>query len=118
MFEALKKLFRYKRSEVEAHLNPTPECTWGGVGEIEVEVWSDGTVQIEASIKHSGVPDGTELEVCCSGNRVTTLLVNGGYAKVYVSSGDGSPLPEVGIGDDGELRHDGKTLYRGQFRRD
>ena len=73
MFEALKKLLRYKRSEVEASLNPTPECAWGGVGEVEVEVWSDGGVSIEASIKHSGAPDGTELEVYCSGNHVPGL---------------------------------------------
>lgn len=118
MFDALKKLFRFKRSEVEAKLSPTPECTWGGVGEVEVEHWSDGGVSIEASIKHSGVPDGTELEVWCAGNRITSLLVARGYAKAYVNSGAATQSPVVGIGDEAEFRHAGSTLYRGTFRRD
>jgi len=36
MLDFLKKAFRMKTREFEAKLRPTPECTFGGVGEIEV----------------------------------------------------------------------------------
>jgi hypothetical protein len=118
MFEFLKKIFRTKRSEIEAKLAPTPDCTWGGVGEIEIESWSDGAVQVEASIKHSGAPDGTELEAWGAGHHLAGLTVRGGYAKAYVSlSADALAAPIVS-GDEAEFRSGGDTMYRGAFRSD
>jgi len=58
MLEFLKKMFRFKKLDPEAKLQPTPECTFGGVGEVEVEVWSDGTASVELSLEHSGAPNG------------------------------------------------------------
>ncbi len=43
MLDALKKLFRVRTLDLEAKLRPTEICTFGGVGEVEIEVWSDGT---------------------------------------------------------------------------
>lgn len=118
MFEFLKKMFRVKRSEIEATLAPTPECAWGGVGEIEIETWSDGAVQVEASIKHAGAPEGTALEVYGAGRRLAELTVRGGYAKAHLSlTADALAAPIVS-GDEAEFRSGGSTMYRGAFRPD
>lgn len=118
MFEVLRRAFRTKRSEVEATLGPTPECAWGGVGGIEVETWSDGAVRIEASIKHSGAPDGTDLDVYGAGHRLTALTVRSGYAKANVSLGADALAAPIISGDEAEFRSGGRTLYRGAFRPD
>ena len=118
MFNFLAKFFRSKRGEVEAKLYPTPECQFGGVGEVEIETWSDGAVELEVSIKHTGIPDGTKLDVCFGGRKVLSLVVAQGYAKQWLKSSPQVVIPAINIGDEAEIQYQGNTLYRGQFRPD
>ena len=118
MFKFLAKIFRTKQQELEAKLHPTPQCQFGGVGEVEIEFWSDGVSKLEASVKHTGIPDGAELDVCIRGDKVLSLIVNQGYAKQWLNSGHGVAIPAVRIGDQAQLRYQGTVLYQGQFRPD
>ena len=118
MLDALKKLFRYKRIDLEAKMRPTPECTFGGVGEVEFELWSDGAAALEASLKQSGVPNGSDLEVFCGGRSISVLPVAGGYAKVYLTFAENQTPPAISAGDEAEMRLDGVVMYKGTFRRD
>ena len=118
MLSFLKKVFRIKTSELEAKLHPVPECTYGGVGEIELETWNDGTASLEASIKHAGIPQGTVIEFYWSGQQLASLNPAGGYGKTRVQYTEMQMPPQVQVGDEAEIRVGGQTLYRGQFRPD
>ncbi|MDH3583301.1 MAG: hypothetical protein OER86_03720 [Phycisphaerae bacterium] len=120
MLNLLKKIFRIKLRELEAKLDPTPDCTHGGRGEVEIESWSDGSVGLEVSIKHTGLPDGTQLEVICGGEAVSAITVRGGYAKekITFTPEDQTTLRDCKSGDEAEMQQDGQALYRGTFRRD
>ena len=114
----LKKFFRYKQSEFEADMYPTPECTFGGKGEAELKTWSDGSVWLEISLKHAGLEAGSTLEVHLAGERVTDLTVQRGYTKKYLKFEPQEASPKVGLGDEATLTLDGQVLYHGQFRPD
>lgn len=117
MFSFLSKIFRVKQKEVEAKLLPTPQCTYGGVGEVEIETWSGGSVKLEASLKHSGLPDGATIAVHLAGRQILTLQIAGGYAKQYMQSEERA-IPDINIGDLAEMKYNSQVLYRGQFRPD
>lgn len=116
MLGFLKKLFVVQTSEFEAKLRPTPECTFGGVGEIEVSMFSDGKIQLELSLKHSGAPDGARLDFYSGAELLGTVTVKGGYAKSYDKLLDRTL--DISNGSPAELRMDGVTLYQGEFRPD
>ncbi len=118
MLDWLRKVFSYKTVDLEAKLRPTPECTFGGSGEVEVEVWSDGNASIEAELKNSGVPAGTELELICANARIMNLAVTGGYAKQTLTFSEPRKPPRIEAGDTAELRLDGRVMYNGTFRLD
>ena len=118
MLDFLKKLVRFKRVDLESKLRPTPECTFGGIGEVEVEIWSDGTASLEASLKHSSVPNGSDLDIYWSGSKLITLPVAGGFAKQVLIFSEDQSVPEIKAGDEAELRLGDQVLYRGSFRRD
>ena len=118
MFNFLSRFFRVKQREVEAKLLPTPQCAFGGVGEVEIETWSNGFVQLEASLKHTGLPDGANVLLFCGGRQILTLQVTDGYAKRYLSAENGQEIPDMRVGDQAELRYQNQILYTGQFRPD
>ncbi|NND65525.1 MAG: hypothetical protein HKM24_06140, partial [Gammaproteobacteria bacterium] len=93
MLDLLKKIFRYKKQDLEANLQPTSSCTFGGIGEVEYELWSDKTATVEASIKHSSIPDGSQIDVQCRGQKITSIMVNGGFAKQAFKSDNIRSLP-------------------------
>lgn len=120
MFRLFSSLFRRSR-ELEADLHPTPDCTLGGKGEIEIETWSDGAGRLEASIAHTGLPNGAQVDVFCGEHHVTSLVVQSGYAKAVIDKpADGAGFDETlaSIGAEASFRHDGATIYRGIFRPD
>ena len=116
MFGFLSKLFRLKTKELEAKLQPTNDCSFGGVGEIELKVYNDNSAEIELSLKHSGVKDGAKLEFYSAGVVLGNVVSKGGYAKVYKKIAKLNF--DISVGSSAELRVDGKVLYYGQFRLD
>ncbi len=117
MFKFFSKIFRVKSSELEAKLSPTPDCKFGGVGEIEIETWSDGEIKVKVSLKHTSIPDGTRVEFICGGHNLAVVNTVNGYAKKYLKPVQDGFL-SVNIGDEAEVRVEGCSLYRGQFRPD
>ena len=117
MLSLLSKFVRPKTHELEAELHPMPGCTYGGVGEIEIEAWSDGATSVEVSLKHSSIPNGTPVEFYCQGMFIAVLNSMGGYAKQEFRQPAGS-FPNVEPGDEAEIRIQGQTLYSGLFRQD
>jgi hypothetical protein len=116
MVTFLKKFFRFKTKEVEAKLRPTAGCTFGGVGEIELGWFTDGSVKAELELKHSSVPDGSEVEFMADGRRLGAAIVQRGFAKAYETlSAESFTVKE---GSKAELRLNGDTVYEGFFRPD
>lgn len=118
MLEFIKKLFKTKRKELEAKLQPTPDTSFGGSGEVEIDTWSDESVTFEVEIKGSTIPDGTILDVYCRGVRVTSFPVQGGYAKRVLKPSAGAAARHLKVGDPAEFHVNGAVCYRGQFRPD
>ena len=116
MLRFFSKFFRIKTKELEAKLLPTAECSFGGVGEIELNFFNDGEIRTELSLKHSGVPDSTNLEFFCDGVLIGTTEVSGGYAKKYETISNRNIKADVG--SIAELKINGAVLYKGQFRPD
>lgn len=116
MFGFFKTIFKHKTKELEAKLLPTAECTYGGVGEIEISFYSDGEIKLELSLKHSGVPNQSRLEFYSGNDLLGTAEINGGYAKNYVTLSNRTV--DISIGSIAELRINGTTLYGGKFRPD
>ena len=115
MIEFLKTVFKTKNIELEAKLQPTPDNTFGGKAEVEFESWSDGTGNIEAEIKHSGIPDGTEVEVVCGGNPIAKMAVLNGFAKAIHEFDDLNPTPNFSTGDRVQFLLEGIPIFQGQF---
>ena len=118
MFGFLKNVISYEIKDIEAKCLPTPDCFYGGVGEIELEVFSSGNANLECKIKHSGIPDGTDVDVVVGGNNVATFTMQGGRARCQVSYTDGQIIPHAEIGDTAEMEINGQVCYRGVFQRD
>lgn len=118
MFGFLKTIINVEIKDVEAKLMPTPECVYGGIGEVEMEVFSAGNAKIECEIKHSGIPDGTQVDVVVGGNTIATLMMQGGRAKARLAFAEGDSIPQADIGDTAEMEINGQVCYRGTFCRD
>ena len=118
MFDFLRKLFAaHVKTEWEADLHPTPECGDGGKAEIEIEIQSNQPTKVEAAVKYSSIPDGSELEVHFGGECVMSFNVYNGYAKKKELL-DAAVVPMIQAGDEAQICFQGVILYRGQFRRD
>lgn len=121
MFEFLRKLFGgggCRKVELEADLVPAAGCTFGGKAEVEVKRYPCGTVKVEAEIKHSGMPDGSAVEVIVGGRSVMTLTVQSGFAKQEIRFGPEQAMEVPAVGDAVEMRLGGAGVYEGVFRRD
>lgn len=116
MIGFLKKILRFKSQELEATLRPTAACSYGGVGEVELEWYSDGRVCAELTLKHAGIPDGSTVEFYCDGRRVGVAVMQGSFARGYETL-DAAAFT-VKSGAVAEIRLDGVVLYTGQFRPD
>jgi hypothetical protein len=116
MLRLLSKFFRIKTKELEAKLFPTPDCSFGGLAEIEAKLFGDNSAELKLSLKHSGVRDGSNLEFYSSGVNLGSAECKGGYAKIYKKV-DGLNS-KISLGSKAELRIDGKVLYTGEFRPD
>ena len=119
MFGFLKTIIDYEIKDVEAKLTPTPECLYGGIGEVELEAYSSGKTNLECKITHSGIPDGTQVNVVINGNIVDTLTMQGGRARNHQTIAADSPAtPKADVGDTAEMEINGQVCYRGTFYRD
>ncbi|MCO6430804.1 MAG: hypothetical protein J5J00_08075 [Deltaproteobacteria bacterium] len=118
MLGFLKKILRVKLEELEAKLLPTQQCSFGGAGEIEVKSYSDGSVMLELSLKHTGIASGQKAEFYCSGELVGSAIVQNGYAKNFIRLEPGARKPMMTVGSTAEIRVGGTILYCGTFRPD
>ncbi len=116
MFGFLKKIFRVKTRELEANLYPSPTCTYGGKGEVEISWYSDSSIELELSLKHSGVPDGSEVDFYCGRDKVGTVTVRGGYVKSKEIYHDMDV--DIPAGTSAEIRLQGSVIYQGQLQPD
>jgi hypothetical protein len=117
MFGFLAKLFRTKK-EIEAKMFPAAGVTYGGKGEVEIDLWSDGEAKVEAELKYTSIPDGSQVEVVCAGQTILMMATTNGFAKFEQRFQVGQDLPEIKIGDQCEFHINGSLAYQGQFKRD
>ena len=118
MFSFLKSIISYQVIDLEAKLMPTPDCSFGGKGEVELEVFSSGNARMEIDIKHTVIPDGTPVDFVYNGSTFATVTPFRGYARERFSFGEQQVYPEFAEGDTVEMRIAGQTCYTGTFYRD
>ena len=118
MLNFLKSLVNAQVLDVEAKLFPSPGCTFGGKCEVELEVFHAGNARMEIEIKHTGIPDGTPVEVVAGGMTIATVQPVGGFAKEYLEYAEHQVHPELAVGDLVEMRIAGQTCYSGTCRKD
>ena len=116
MFKFLGKIFRFKSKELEAKLHPNANCPHTGAGEIEASFYTDKTISIELSIKHSRVPTGTDLEFYVNGKKLGSVLSKNGFGKKYLKLQDSNL--DFNVGTKAEIRINGAVMYEGEFRPD
>ena len=118
MFRFLAKFFNAKVLDLEADLFPVDDPNHGGKGEVEISKWNDGSAEIEISLKHSELPNGTILEVYCKDKKLTSLTTKFGSDKKHLTAEFITHLGEIKEGDSAEFRQRGQILYQGVFRAD
>ena len=118
MFEFLKTLVNIQIKDIEADVFPTPECIFGGKGEVEFELFQNGNASIEFEVKRTTIPDGTVVEVLGGGNYIGELVVQGGRAKQCLKFEEGQSQPQLEIGDTAEMIIHGQVCYVGTFCQD
>lgn len=116
MFKFLGKIFRFKSKELEAKLYPNANCPHTGAGEIEASFYTDSTISIELSIKHSRIPTGTKLEFYADGKNLGDVLSKNGFGKNYLKLQDSNL--DLTIGSSAEIRIDNSIMYEGEFKKD
>ena len=116
MFKFLGKIFRFKSKELEAKLYPNANCPHTGAGEIEASFYTDNTISIELSIKHSRIPTGTKLEFYADGKNLGDVLSKNGFGKKYLKLKNSNL--DLNVGSNAEIRINGAVMYEGQFRPD
>lgn len=114
MLKFLSKFIRIKTKELEAKLRPNANCSYAGVGEIEVSYYADNTTKIELSIKHSRIPSGKNLEFYADGKKLGEISSQNGFGKSYLELKD----LNLDVGSSAEIRIDGSVQYEGEFRPD
>ncbi|MGI9519128.1 MAG: hypothetical protein ACR2NP_18900, partial [Pirellulaceae bacterium] len=107
----LKSLVNVQTLDLEAKLFPAPSCAWGGKGEVELEAFHNGNARMEVEIKHSGIPDGTSVELVSNGSVIATVTPIGGFIKERYEFSELEPHPEFAEGDLVEMRIGGQVCY-------
>ena len=118
MLRFFSKMFRFKVREYEAKLLPTPNCRYGGRGEIEINCYSDGSATFELSLKHSSVPDGERIEFYCLGSIIDSAISQRGYVKKHIRFNNISDVQDQLLHSEAEIQIRGTALYRGSFHFD
>ena len=118
MFSFLKSLVNVQVIDLEAKLFPTPDCNFGGKGEVELEVFKAGHAKMEIDIKHTVIPDGTPVDFVANGLVFATITPFRGYASERFSFDETQSYPEFAEGDIVEMQVAGQTCYTGMFQRD
>lgn len=118
MFNFLKSIVTYKVKDIEAKLFPAPGCTYGGKGEVEFEVNSNGVAELEVELKHTGIPNGCIVDVVANGMTLASVSPMNGFIKQHFEFNEIDQQSTLESGDIIEMKIDGQTLYSGSFQRD
>lgn len=120
--------WRRKVAEYEADLYKAQEPTLLGrllnlfvgtkSGEIEMKKYEGGEKEFEIKVHGVNVPDGTTLSAVVDGATIREFRVSQGYARLFLSTAQGDPVPEVHSGSVAEIRFSGEILLQGTFRPD
>ncbi len=116
MLKLLSKVFKVRKSELEAKLQPVNGHP--GWGEIELSEYSDGSIKMEIEYKGATIADGETMDVQISGESVAYATVTNGRVKEWLTSETGAELPHVAEGDVVELMVDDEAIARGTFHPD
>ena len=116
MFKFLSQMFKTRKSELEAKLQPINGHP--GWGEIELSEYSDGSIKMEVEYKGATITDGDTMDVVIGGENVAYATVTNGQVHEDMTSASGIDLPKVLVGDVVELVHGGETVARGTFHPD
>jgi hypothetical protein len=113
MLQALSKLTTFKTATLKAVLKGVAGFTGGGV--VRYVEWYGGRRRLDADL--SGIA-GVKVEVLLNGAPVSVLPCRDGEAAAWLDTEKGSVIPELVVGDTIEIRQNGASILRGEFKLD
>jgi hypothetical protein len=109
-----------KQIELEADLYAAPR-KWifnFRKGEVEYEAYEDGERRLEVKVFGLKLADGSEISLATSQGTVCQIPIAQGQGRIYLSTADGHPLPEVQAGETVEVYYQGKLILDGRLELD
>ena len=88
-------------------------------GEIDYELYQDGSARMKIGLKDAPVPTGTSrATVFINDAAVADLDIAGGSGYLRLDSARGDAVPAVNVDDIAEVRAGGRVVCSGKFHRD
>ena len=112
-----KAKFRRIVEDFEADLHPTMlnEFSQSGKGEIERELYADGSSELKVQFSRTNIPDGASVELLINGTKTGDFEVFGGRVYKKVDTLSGQSVPNVRSGDKAEIQYNGTVILSGTF---
>lgn len=122
IFGFLKSKSKIRRivEDFEADLYPTMlnEFSQSGKGEIERELYEDGSSELKVQFSRTNIPDGDSVSLLINGTKTGDFEVSGGRVYKKINSQSGQNVPQIKAGDTANIEYNGTIILTGTFQLD
>ena len=119
MFGMLKSKAKFRRvvEDFEADLRPTliNDFSQTGKGEIERELYEDGSSELKVQFSRTNIPDGDSVQLLINGSKTGDFQVSKGRVYQKVNTQSGQTVPSIKAGDTAEIEYNGTVILSGTF---
>ena len=119
MFGIMKSKAKFRRivEDFEADLRPTllNEYSQTGKGEVERELYADGTSELKLQFSRTNIPDGANVSLLINGTKTGDFQVSKGRVYKKINTQSGQTVPPVKAGDTAEVEYEGTVILSGTF---
>ena len=106
--------------DFEAELNPTNfnEFSHAGRGEVERELFGDGSAELKLRFRGTNLPEGSMVTLVINGSKIDDFQVSEGRVYEKIGTKSGQTVPSVKEGDTAEVIFEGTAVLSGTFYSD
>ncbi len=119
LFGLLRSKAKFRRvvEDFEADLLPTNlnDFARAGKGEIEREVYADGSSELKVQFSRTNLPEGATVSLLINGIKTGDFQVSKGRVYKKVNTQPGQAAPFVKAGDTAEIEYNGTVILSGTF---
>ena len=121
-FAVIKSKIKFRRvlEDFEAELYPTNanEFSQAGRGEVERELYGDGSAELKLRFRGTNLPEGSTVTLVINGTKIDDFQVSEGRVYEKIETRSGRTVPSVKSGDSVEVIFEGTVVLSGTFYRD